>query len=133
MPRLDIFLTLIPLYPFGVMGITRFLAKLNLAPVSQGNSNMPQGHLFPSFLKILYPSVVFCAVFIVRFFYRVGIRPWLHGGCRFHPSCSAYCIQALQQHHPIRAIPLVLWRIARCNPWGQCGIDPVPPSLFSSS
>lgn len=137
MPRLDMFLIPVlccmPFCGFGIIEIARFFAQWIPVPVNRGNSNVSQGHLFPSFFKILYPFVVFCTVFMVRFLYRVGIRPWLHGGCRFHPSCSAYCIQALEQHRPIRAIILILWRIARCNPWGKCGIDPVPPSLFSSS
>lgn len=48
-------------------------------------------------------------------------------GCRFHPSCSTYFIQAVQLHGAFRGTALGLWRILRCNPWGGCGEDPVPP------
>jgi putative membrane protein insertion efficiency factor len=48
-------------------------------------------------------------------------------GCRFHPSCSEYFLQAIQSHGTVRGIFLGLKRIARCHPWGGCGEDPVPP------
>jgi len=79
-----------------------------------------------------HKSISFCAVFTLSFIYRVAIRPWLSGGCRFYPTCSAYGIQAFQQHSLPRALYLILRRIARCHPWGPCACDPVPPSLFSS-
>ena len=65
--------------------------------------------------------------------YRRLIRPWLSGSCRFHPTCSSYAIQALQQHGLLSGLLLILWRMVRCHPWGPCGYDPVPSSLFSSS
>lgn len=49
------------------------------------------------------------------------------GRCRFEPSCSAYALEALQSHGPARGTWLALKRVCRCNPWGGCGHDPVPP------
>jgi uncharacterized protein len=46
--------------------------------------------------------------------------------CRFTPSCSAYALQALQQHGAIRGSLLSVQRICRCHPWGATGHDPVP-------
>lgn len=81
-------------------------------------------------LHVSLNAILIMGILVV---YRMGIRPSLLGSCRFHPTCSAYAIQALQQHGLIPAIILIVWRIVRCHPWGQCGYDPVPSSLFSSS
>ncbi|MGJ8675955.1 MAG: membrane protein insertion efficiency factor YidD [Akkermansiaceae bacterium] len=50
-----------------------------------------------------------------------------NSGCRFHPSCSNYFLQAVQIHGPFRGSWLGICRIFRCHPWGSCGEDPVPP------
>jgi putative membrane protein insertion efficiency factor len=61
------------------------------------------------------------------------IRLWQWGpsrllppSCRFAPSCSAYAIEALQRHGPVRGLWLAVRRIGRCHPWGGSGYDPVP-------
>ena len=59
--------------------------------------------------------------------YQLLVRPILPPACRFEPSCSAYAIEALQRHGALRGVELAAWRILRCNPWGGCGYDPVPP------
>lgn len=46
--------------------------------------------------------------------------------CRFTPSCSAYAEEALTEHGAARGSWLALRRVARCNPWGGSGFDPVP-------
>lgn len=46
--------------------------------------------------------------------------------CRFSPSCSTYAIEALETHGAFKGSALAAWRIARCNPWGGSGWDPVP-------
>ncbi len=46
--------------------------------------------------------------------------------CRFDPSCSAYALDALEQHGAVRGSWLAVRRIARCHPWGGHGWDPVP-------
>jgi putative membrane protein insertion efficiency factor len=50
--------------------------------------------------------------------------------CRFEPSCSAYAIEALRTHGALAGSWLALKRIGRCQPWGSCGHDPVPPGKF---
>lgn len=55
------------------------------------------------------------------------------GRCRYEPSCSAYALEALQTHGPFRGGWLALKRIGRCNPWGGCGHDPVPPRSHTHS
>ncbi len=47
-------------------------------------------------------------------------------GCRYLPTCSDYALQAVERHGAVRGGFLALRRLARCNPWGGHGIDPVP-------
>ena len=55
------------------------------------------------------------------------------GRCRFEPSCSAYTLEALTVHGPFRGSWLAVKRICRCQPWGGCGHDPVPPATRSDT
>ncbi len=63
--------------------------------------------------------------------YKLTISPalvWLGGpgsGCRFEPTCSQYLLDAVEMHGAARGIWLGLRRIARCQPWGGSGFDPV--------
>lgn len=59
-------------------------------------------------------------------FYRLFISPFLGTNCRFAPSCSAYALEAIKVHGPIKGFYLGIRRIIRCNPWGGAGYDPVP-------
>ncbi len=61
--------------------------------------------------------------------YQLGLGPLLGGTCRFDPSCSAYAIGALEEHGLLRGTWLALRRVARCHPFAQPGIDPVPPRV----
>jgi len=58
--------------------------------------------------------------------YRLILSPWVGYHCRYHPTCSQYALEALQKHGGLKGGWLAAKRIARCNPWGQCGHDPVP-------
>jgi len=59
--------------------------------------------------------------------YRYFISPLLGPSCRFYPSCSNYAEDAIKQHGVIRGSWLALKRLAKCHPWHEGGIDPVPP------
>jgi uncharacterized protein len=72
---------------------------------------------------------------LIRIFvrtYQLTLSPLLvaiggpGSGCRFHPTCSEYFLQAIELHGTVRGLFLGLKRIARCHPWGGCGEDPVP-------
>lgn len=66
--------------------------------------------------------------------YRLFLSPWLGSSCRFTPTCSAYGLQALQDHGAAAGAYLTAARIARCHPWCEGGHDPVPatpPRLFT--
>ena len=58
--------------------------------------------------------------------YRFAISPLYGQVCRYHPSCSAYALEAVTVHGSIKGSWLAVRRIARCNPWGGHGWDPVP-------
>jgi putative membrane protein insertion efficiency factor len=60
--------------------------------------------------------------------YRWTVSPLLPPACRFHPSCSAYALQALQTHGASRGLALALRRLGRCHPFNPGGLDPVPPA-----
>ena len=64
-------------------------------------------------------------ILLVRL-YQKAVSPWLGQRCRFHPSCSNYCIEALQQHGMVRGLWLGLKRICKCQPFHPGGYDPVP-------
>lgn len=63
-------------------------------------------------------------------FYRAAVSPFLGPRCRFQPTCSAYALEALEQHGPVKGSWLTLKRLAKCHPisWlgGSHGYDPVP-------
>ncbi len=58
--------------------------------------------------------------------YQLAISPYLGANCRFYPSCSAYAMQAVDQHGVYKGGILAARRLARCHPWQAGGVDPVP-------
>ena len=76
-------------------------------------------------------------MFLIRLLvrgYKLVVSPVLHFvggpgiGCRYEPSCSLYFLEACEGHGVLRGSWLGLKRIARCQPWGGQGLDPVPPA-----
>jgi putative membrane protein insertion efficiency factor len=58
--------------------------------------------------------------------YRWTLSPFFGRQCRFHPTCSAYALEAIDRHGAMKGWGLALRRILRCHPWGASGFDPVP-------
>ncbi|MEK7173326.1 MAG: membrane protein insertion efficiency factor YidD [Patescibacteria group bacterium] len=56
-------------------------------------------------------------------YYQQFLSPYLGNHCRFYPSCSAYCSLALQKHGAGKGLGLTAWRVIRCNPLNQGGVD----------
>ena len=58
--------------------------------------------------------------------YRAVISPLYGDVCKFHPTCSAYALDAVTTHGSVKGTWLALKRLARCHPWSLGGYDPVP-------
>ncbi len=58
--------------------------------------------------------------------YQLLVSPLLGNNCRFQPTCSQYCIEALEKFGVWRGSWLTLRRLSRCHPWGGSGFDPLP-------
>ncbi|MBI4948405.1 membrane protein insertion efficiency factor YidD [Candidatus Berkelbacteria bacterium] len=50
---------------------------------------------------------------------------FVHGACRYHPTCSNYTKQAIERYGLRKGFLLGLSRVSRCHPWGKSGYDPV--------
>lgn len=58
--------------------------------------------------------------------YRRFIGPFLGSHCRFHPSCSAFALEAIESHGAAHGSWLTIRRLLRCHPFTPGGCDPVP-------
>lgn len=62
--------------------------------------------------------------------YKRVLSPVLHSvgvsQCIYLPTCSEYARIAIERHGWVRGSALAAARIARCNPLGRGGLDPVP-------
>ncbi len=57
--------------------------------------------------------------------YRRFLSPALAPRCRYYPSCSAYAEEAIRELGAIRGTILAGWRLLRCNPLSDGGLDPL--------
>jgi len=57
--------------------------------------------------------------------YQLLVSPLLPPACRFWPTCSQYCAQAVGRYGVARGVWLSLLRLGRCHPFHPGGYDPV--------
>ena len=62
-------------------------------------------------------------------FYKFFVSPLLGNSCRYLPTCSEYCIDALKSYGTLKGICMSIKRILSCHPikllGGGEGFDPV--------
>lgn len=51
--------------------------------------------------------------------------------CKYYPSCSNYAATAIRRYG-IKGLAMSIWRVARCNPWSDGGVDYVDYELDSA-
>lgn len=65
-------------------------------------------------------------------FYRRYLSPLKRvPTCRYLPTCSEYCVEAIEKRGVLVGLSKTAWRLLRCNPLFAGGYDPVdhaPPS-----
>ena len=62
------------------------------------------------------------AVAPIRLYQRV-ISPLFPRRCKYHPTCSAYAVDAVREFGVLKGLVLAVWRLLRCNPWSHGGVD----------
>lgn len=69
----------------------------------------------------------------IRFYMRV-ISPALPARCRYYPTCSQYAVGAIRRYGVMRGLILAGWRLVRCNPLSNGGVDhPEDQRLFRNT
>jgi len=63
----------------------------------------------------------YASLFLRAFFPSPGLAD--APTCKFHPSCSEYASQALRKHGLVKGSTKAAWRLLRCNPWSDGGVD----------
>lgn len=58
-------------------------------------------------------------------FYQRWISPAFPRRCKYEPTCSRYAVEAIGELGVIRGTILAAWRLLRCNPLSNGGIDDV--------
>jgi len=51
--------------------------------------------------------------------------------CKYYPSCSNYAATAISRYG-LKGLAMASWRLLRCNPWSEGGLDYVDYHLDSA-
>ena len=76
-------------------------------------------------MRIIRLVIIFIFTLPIRI-YQLFISPYFPASCRYQPTCSSYCLEAIKKHGPFKGGWLCIKRLLSCNPWGGHGYDPVP-------
>lgn len=69
---------------------------------------------------ILFPRKL--EIFVIDLYKRY-ISPSLGSHCKYYPTCSVYVREAVDKYGIIEGNILGIYRIIRCNPFSQGGVD----------
>ncbi|HOO60976.1 MAG TPA: membrane protein insertion efficiency factor YidD [Bacillota bacterium] len=64
------------------------------------------------------------ACYLIRL-YQASHGPNHVPTCRYLPTCSQYCLEAITKYGFLKGGLMGAWRILRCNPFSKGGYDPV--------
>jgi hypothetical protein len=70
-------------------------------------------------VKRLFSSLLLSLIRV----YQRWISPAFPRRCKYEPTCSAYAAQAVRELGPLRGSIVAGWRLLRCNPLSDGGID----------
>lgn len=59
-------------------------------------------------------------------FYRRYVSPALPRVCKYYPTCSSYAMTAIERFGVVKGTVMAVWRLLRCNPYSNGGVDYVP-------
>lgn len=85
-------------------------------------------------MKILVTPFVLLIILLIKLYqktFSVWIDMFVGQKCKYYPSCSHYAVDALKIHN-FAALPLIAWRLLRCNPFSHGGVDYVSPKYFEN-
>lgn len=57
--------------------------------------------------------------------YKWAVSPMFLPACRYVPTCSDYAIEAVDRYGVVRGSLMAIWRVLRCHPLANGGLDPV--------
>jgi len=86
----------------------------------------PQDPLLKDLELTIWTAFRFPVLALILLYQKTLSRALPGNTCRYYPSCSHYSYQAIYKYGVLRGALMESWRILRCNPFSQGGIDPVP-------
>jgi len=86
----------------------------------------PQDPLLKDLELTIWTAFRFPVLALILLYQKTLSRALPGNTCRYYPSCSHYSYQAIYKYGVLRGGLMGSWRILRCNPFSQGGIDPVP-------
>lgn len=73
-------------------------------------------------------------ILLIKLYQRtlsVWIEMFVGPKCKYYPSCSHYAVDALKRFS-LAGIPIIIWRLLRCNPFSHGGVDYVSDNYLEN-
>jgi putative membrane protein insertion efficiency factor len=81
--------------------------------------------VFEAFLPVRFQATAWICRGTIRA-YQATLSSHLPTQCKFTPTCSHYGLGCIQRYGTLRGGLLTTWRLLRCSPLTNGGMDPVP-------